>query len=48
VRKGTPERDLTAEGYAVLVAVARGDLRPIPLPPEFVAALAPYRDAAAL
>jgi len=43
VCKGTPERDLTAEGYAVLVAVARGDLRPIPLPPEFVAALAPYR-----
>ena len=46
VRKGNPERDLTAEGYAVLVAVARGDLRPIPLPAEFVAALAPYRDAA--
>jgi acyl-CoA thioesterase FadM len=43
VRKGNPERDLTAEGYAVLVAVARGDLRPIPLPPEFVEALAPYR-----
>ena len=43
VRKSTPERDLTAEGYAVLVAVARRDLRPIPLPPELVAALAPYR-----
>jgi acyl-CoA thioester hydrolase len=43
VRKSTPERDLTAEGYAVLVAVARRDLRPIPLPPELIAALAPYR-----
>jgi YbgC/YbaW family acyl-CoA thioester hydrolase len=36
-------RELTAEGYAVVVAVARADLRPIPLPPPFVAALAPYR-----
>jgi acyl-CoA thioester hydrolase len=43
VRKTTLERELTAEGYAVLVAVARHDLRPIPLPPEVVAALAPYR-----
>jgi acyl-CoA thioester hydrolase len=43
MRKGTPERELTAEGYLVVVAVARGDLRPIPLPPEFVAGLAPYR-----
>jgi YbgC/YbaW family acyl-CoA thioester hydrolase len=43
VRQSTPECDLTAEGYAVLVAVARHDLRPIPLPPELVAALAPYR-----
>ncbi len=43
VRKSAPERDLTAEGYAVLVAVARRDLRPIPLPPELIAALAPYR-----
>lgn len=43
VHKDNPERDLTAEGYAVLVAVAKSDLRPIPLPPEFVAALAPYR-----
>jgi YbgC/YbaW family acyl-CoA thioester hydrolase len=43
VRKGTGERELTAEGHAVLVAVARQDLRPIPLPPTFVAALAPYR-----
>jgi acyl-CoA thioester hydrolase len=37
------DRKLTAEGHAVLVAVARRDLRPIPLPPGFVAALAPYR-----
>lgn len=43
VRKTTPQRELTAEGHAVLVAVARHDLRPIPLPPEVVAALAPYR-----
>jgi len=43
VHKDGPERALTAEGYAVLVAVARGDLRPIPLPPEMVAALEPYR-----
>jgi acyl-CoA thioester hydrolase len=43
VRKNNPERDVTAEGYAVLVAVRRSTLRPIPLPPEFVAALAPYR-----
>jgi len=45
MRRGTPEgeRELTAEGYAVVVAVARADLRPIPLPPPFVAALAPYR-----
>jgi YbgC/YbaW family acyl-CoA thioester hydrolase len=43
VRKNDPDRTVTAEGYAVLVAVARRDLRPIPLPPEMVAALAPYR-----
>ena len=43
VRKATPRRELTAEGHAVLVAVARHNLRPIPLPPEVVAALAPYR-----
>jgi len=43
VRKTTAERELTAEGYEVLVAVARRDLRPIPLPPELVAALALYR-----
>jgi YbgC/YbaW family acyl-CoA thioester hydrolase len=46
VRKSTPERELTAEGYAVLVAVRRGDLKPIPLPPKVVAALAPYRGEA--
>src|SRR5436853_5897504 len=43
VHKGTAERELTAEGYAVLVAVGRGDLKPIPLPAEVVAALRPYR-----
>ncbi|MDP9121756.1 MAG: acyl-CoA thioesterase [Acidobacteriota bacterium] len=43
VRKASPERELTADGYAVLVAVSRSDLRPIPLPPELVEALAPYR-----
>ncbi len=32
-RKNNPTRDLTAEAYAVLVAVGRKDLRPIPLPP---------------
>ena len=42
VRKSTPERALTAEGYAVLVAVRRSDLRPIPLPPELIEALGPY------
>ncbi len=42
VRKSEGERELTAEGYAVLVAVARRDLRPIPLPPEVVSALAAY------
>jgi acyl-CoA thioester hydrolase len=47
MRKAGPdqERELTAEGYAVVVAVARADLRPIPLPPPFVASLAPYRAA---
>ncbi len=40
--EGDGARELTAEGYAVVVAVARADLRPIPLPPPFVAALAPY------
>ncbi len=43
VRKGDAERAVTAQGYAVLVAARRSDLRPIPLPPELVAALAPYR-----
>jgi len=42
VRESEGERELTAEGYAILVAVARRDLRPIPLPPEVVSALAPY------
>ena len=45
VRTSTPERPLNAEGYEVLVAVSRRDLRPIPVPPELVAALAPYRGA---
>jgi acyl-CoA thioester hydrolase len=43
VRTSTPERHLNAEGYEVLVAVSRRDLRPIPVPPDLVAALAPYR-----
>jgi acyl-CoA thioester hydrolase len=42
VHKSDPERTVTADGYAVLVAVARRDLRPIPLPPELIAALEPY------
>jgi YbgC/YbaW family acyl-CoA thioester hydrolase len=42
VRKSTPERELTAEGYEILVAVGRRDLKPIPVPPALVAALAPY------
>ena len=45
VRTSTPERPLNAEGYEVLVAVSRRDLRPIPVPPELVEALAPYRGA---
>ncbi len=44
-RKNNAARDLTAEAYAVLVAVARKDLRPIPLPPDLVAALAPFSGA---
>lgn len=43
VYRNIPERIVTADGHAVLVAVARRDLRPIPLPPELIAALAPYR-----
>lgn len=43
VYRSAPERELTAEGYAVLVAVRRGELKPIPVPSEVVAALAPYR-----
>src|SRR5436309_15594541 len=46
VYKSAPERELTAEGYAVLVAVRRGDMKPIPLPPEVVAALGAYRGEA--
>lgn len=42
-RKDNASRDLTAEAYAVLVAVGRKDLRPIPVPPALVAALAPFR-----
>jgi acyl-CoA thioester hydrolase len=36
---------LTAQGHAVLVAVARQGFKPLPLPPELVSALAPYRAA---
>lgn len=42
-RKNNATRDLTAEAYAVLVAVGRKDLRPIPLPPVLAEALAPFR-----
>lgn len=47
VYRSAPERELTAEGYAVLVAVRRGELKPIPVPAEVVAALGPYRGEAA-
>src|SRR5580765_3022133 len=43
VYRSAPERELTAEGYAVLVTVRRGELKPIPVPAEVVAALGPYR-----
>lgn len=46
VRKGAPDHEMTAEGHEVLVAVGRRDLRPIPLPPDLIAALAPYRPGA--
>jgi len=47
VYRSAPERELTAEGYAVLVAVRRGnDMRSVPLPPEVVVALGPYRGEA--
>jgi YbgC/YbaW family acyl-CoA thioester hydrolase len=46
VRKDAPNHEMTAEGHEVLVAVRRSDLRPIPLPPELVTALAPYRSGA--
>jgi YbgC/YbaW family acyl-CoA thioester hydrolase len=42
VRKSA-DGTLTAEGHEVLVAVARKDLRPIPVPEEVAARLAPYR-----
>jgi acyl-CoA thioester hydrolase len=45
VRKQAPEHILTARGHAVLVAVARRDFKPMPLPPEVIAAIAPYRAA---
>ena len=47
VYRSGPERELTAEGYAVLVTVRRGELKPIPVPAEVVAALAGYRGEAA-
>jgi YbgC/YbaW family acyl-CoA thioester hydrolase len=48
VYRSAPKRELTAEGYAVLVAVRRGDdMRPTPLPPAVVEALGPYRGEAA-
>jgi acyl-CoA thioester hydrolase len=43
VYRSAPERELTAEGYAVLVAVRRADMKPVPLAPELVEALEPYR-----
>jgi acyl-CoA thioester hydrolase len=48
VRKSTPGTRppaVTADGHAVLVAVNRADLRPVPLPPPLVAALTPYLPA---
>jgi acyl-CoA thioester hydrolase len=47
VYRSAPERELTAEGYAVLVAVRRGELTPIPVPAEVVAALERFRGEAA-
>jgi acyl-CoA thioester hydrolase len=46
VYRSAPERELTAEGYAVLVAVRRGELKPVPVPPEVVAGLEAYRGEA--
>ncbi len=46
VRK-SPDGEVTASGYAVLVATRRSDLRPIPLPTELVEALTPYRSPVA-
>ncbi|HEY2292362.1 MAG TPA: thioesterase family protein [Thermoanaerobaculia bacterium] len=46
VYRSAPERELTAEGYAVLVAVRRGELKPVPVPAAVAAALGPYRGGA--
>jgi acyl-CoA thioester hydrolase len=45
VRKDAGDREITAQGHAVLVAVARQGFKSIPLPQELVAALTPYRAA---
>ncbi len=37
------EGPVTAVGYEVVVAINRKDFRPVPVPAELVAALAPYR-----
>lgn len=34
---------VTAEGHEIVVAIDRKSFRPIPMPPELIAALAPYR-----
>ncbi len=34
--------EITADGYEVVVAIARKTFQPIPVPPEFAAALQPY------
>jgi acyl-CoA thioester hydrolase len=46
LKSGPEPRQLTAEGHAVLVAVDRRHLRPLPLPPALTAALARYRPGA--
>jgi len=35
--------EITAEGYEVVVAIARKNFKPIPVPPELIAALQGYR-----
>jgi acyl-CoA thioester hydrolase len=45
IRAQTLAGGLTARGHAVLVAVGRRDFKPIPLPAELIAAIAPYRAA---